>query len=119
MAMGNRVDYMGVPPSGTVAKLAYNICRYSNVATAVEVARFLRSYIKDTQSIYELLREGSLDNFGQVWGEDIKEMVLNGTPYKPSKIPEKDLTLIMELAKKHNLSDRLFKTLKEIYTSLT
>ena len=55
MSMGNRADYMGDTPAATVAKLAYNICRFSNIATAAEVARFVRTYTKDTKSIYELL----------------------------------------------------------------
>lgn len=117
-SMGNRVDYMGNPPSATLAKLAYNICRYSNLATAVQVAKFLKAYTKDTKSIYELLAEGSLDNFGQVWKEDIKEMVLDGVSYKPSNIPEKDLTLIMQLAEKRKLSDKLFKAIRNVYRSL-
>mgnify|MGYP001563387495 CR=1 FL=1 len=116
--MGNRVDFMGIPPSATITKLAYNICRYSNVATAVEVSRFLRSYIKDTHPIYKILKEGSLDNFGQVWSEDIKDMVIKGKSYKPSKIPEKDLNLLIKLAKKNKLSNKLFKTLIEVYRSL-
>ncbi len=116
--MGNRVDYLGNPPSATLAKLAYNMCRYSNLATAAEVAKFLRTYTKDTKSIYELLSEESLDNFGQVWKEDIKEMMLDGISYKPSKIPEKDLTLIMGLAKKKKLSAKLFKTIRDVYRSL-
>lgn len=119
MDMANRVDYMGKAPSATLAKLAYNICRYSNLATGAEVARFLKAYTKDTQSIYELLSEGSLDNFGQVWKEDIKEMVLEDNPYKPSNIPEKDLTLIIKLAEKQKLSDRLFKAIREVYKSLS
>ncbi len=117
-AMGKRTDYMGDIPNATVAKLAYNICRYGNIALAVEVTRFVRKNSKETQSIYQLLEEGSLDNFGQVWSEDIKNMILEGIDYKPSKIPEKDLSLIVELAKNEGLSDNLFEAIKNTYTSL-
>ena len=117
-AMGMQSDYMGDIPNATLAKLAYNICRYGNVAIAAEVARFVRKYSQDTKAIYNLLAEGSLDNFGQVWAEDIQEMMLSGIPYKPSKIPQKDLSLIIELAKEEGLSDTLFEAIKETYKSL-
>lgn len=116
--MGKRADYLGEMPNATLAKLAYNICRYSNVATATEVARLLRSYTNDTSPIYELLAEGSLDNFGQVWKEDVKEMVVDGKFYEPGHIPEKDLTLISDIAKKQSLSDNLYKAIIEVYKSL-
>jgi len=118
-AIGRRTDYMGKPPKATLTKLAYNICRYSNVATAVEVSRLIRKHTRDTRLIYQILTEGSLDNFGQVWGEDIKEMMLTGKPYKPSKIPEKDLGLIIKLAKKVLISDKLFNIIRDVYKSLT
>jgi len=118
MSMGNQVDFMGETPAATLTKLAYNICRYSNVATAVEVSKFLAAYTKDTKTIYNLLVKGSLDNFGQVWQEDIKSMILEGKPYIPSRIPEKDLTLILQIAQKQKLSGKLFKTIREIYRSL-
>jgi 3-hydroxyisobutyrate dehydrogenase-like beta-hydroxyacid dehydrogenase len=59
-----------------------------------------------------------LDNFGQVWAEDITEMMLDGKPYYPSKIPEKDLTLVMELQKKQKLPTNFISALKEVYRSL-
>ena len=118
MSMGNQVDFMGAAPAATLTKLAYNICRYGNVATAVEVTKFLGTYTKDTKAIYNLLVKGSLDNFGQVWKEDIKDMMLEGRPYKPSQIPEKDLTLIVQLAKKKKLSGKLFTAIREVYKAL-
>lgn len=73
--MGMQSAYMEAIPN---AKLAYNICRYGNVAIAAEVARFVHAYSQNTEPIYNLLTERSLDNF---WAEDIKDMVVNGTPY--------------------------------------
>ncbi|MFA9289462.1 MAG: NAD(P)-dependent oxidoreductase [Weeksellaceae bacterium] len=116
--MASRVDYMGALPAATLAKLAYNICRYSNLATAAEVSRFLRSYTSDTQSIYQLLSEGSLDNFGQVWKEDITDMILQGKEYQATNIPDKDLSLVVSLAQKQNVSDKLFSAIKEVYKTL-
>lgn len=118
LCMGKRADYMGEIPNATLAKLAYNICRYSNIATATEVARLLRSYTGDTSAIYELLAEGSLDNFGQVWKEDVKEMVVDGKFYEPGHIPEKDLTLISGIAKEKNLSSNLYAAIIDVYKSL-
>ncbi len=116
--MGKRVDYMGDVPKATLTKLAYNICRYSNLATAAEVSRLLRSYTDNTTSMYEILAEGSLDNFGQVWREDIKDMVLTGEAYQPGHIPEKDLMLISDTAKKQNLSDTLYAAILGVYKTL-
>ena len=117
--MGNRVDYIGPIPSATIAKLAFNILRYSNLATAVEVSRLVQSYTKNAKAIYKFLVESSRDNFGKVWEEDIKGMMLNRIPYKPSNIPEKDLSLIIGLVKGSKVSTLLFNAIREAYRSLS
>jgi len=117
-AMGARTDFMGAPPRATITKLAYNLCRFGNVALASEVTRFVREFENDTNDIFKILAEGSIDNFGQVWNEDIKEMILTGKNYEPSNIPEKDLSLIIEIADKMNLSTKLFDEVRVVYKSL-
>jgi len=117
LSMGSKADYFGEAPCATIAKLAYNICRYSNLATATEVSRFLRSHTQNTEPIYNLLAEGSLDNFGQVWGEDVKDMVVNGNDYVPSRVPEKDLSLIIEISEKKKLSNNLLLAIRDVYRS--
>lgn len=117
-AMGSRVDYMGQPPHATLAKLAYNICRYGNIAIAVDVLRFLKPYGTDNTSIYKLLSDGSLDNFGQVWKEDMKEMAIEGKEYTPTHIPEKDLSLIIQILSKQKRNKKFLKSIKEVYESL-
>lgn len=117
-AMGSRIDYMGPAPAATLAKLAYNICRYANLVSSVEVTRLIRSFTQDTQPIYNLLVEGSRDNFGKVWEEDIKSMMLEGIVYQPSSVPEKDLGLIVQLAKEHSLQNDFYNSLIKVYRSL-
>jgi len=118
-AMGDKVSYMGDVPNATLAKLAYNICRYSNVATALEVIRFLKAYSSNINPMYNILVDGSLDNFGQVWKEDMQEVV-EGKPYKfsTSKVPAKDLSLVINMAREKELSDGLFEEIKKVYETL-
>lgn len=115
LAMGDRVDYMGVPPKATVTKLAYNICRYGNIALAAVVSRFVRESVDNTQAVFDLLAEGSLDNFGQVWQEDMKEMMLTGKSYTPSHIPEKDLSFIKDLV---SSDAKMIEAIIDVYKTL-
>ncbi len=117
-AMGRSV-YIGKTPSATIVKLVYNLCRYSTVATAIEALQLLKTYSADTRLAYTILVKGSLDNFGQVWKEEMDD-VAQGKPYKfaGSKIPEKDLALLIELAKKKNLSTKLMGEVWAKYRSL-
>ena len=41
--------------------------------------------------------------------------MLEGVSYKPSNIPEKDLSLIIQLAQKQKLSDKLFNAIRDVY----
>jgi len=118
LAMGSRADYMGNAPSATLAKLVFNFCRYANVAVAVEAHRLLQPYNPNMQSIYEFMAEQSLDNFGQVWREDMKEMMTKGILYEPSKVPKKDLELLSEMAQKHSVDDEFIKNIRKIYESM-
>ena len=117
-AMGNRVDYMGQAPIATLAKLAFNICRYANVATATQVAQLVAAYTDKPDAIYEVLKQGSKDNFGKVWEEDARDMMLAGIPYVPTAIPEKDLGLVIDIAKQHGLPTDLYNSLVQIYVSM-
>lgn len=118
-SMGN-AQYMGEVPNATVAKLAYNVCRYSNVATALTVIQFLRQYTKNLEPIYNVLAEGSLDNFGQVWKEEMKDVALENKPYKfaGSKIPIKDLSLVMNMALAKGLPIEIYENIKKVYESM-
>jgi hypothetical protein len=49
-------------------------------------------YNANIPAIYDFMSEQSLDNFGQVWPEDLKEMMTTNVPFKPSQVPKKDLT---------------------------
>ena len=75
-AMGNKARFMGDIPSATLAKLTFNLSRYANLAVGVETHRLLEKYHSNIPAIYEFMREQSLDNFGQVWQEDLKEMMM-------------------------------------------
>jgi 3-hydroxyisobutyrate dehydrogenase len=116
-AMG-KARYMGTVPSATLAKLTFNLCRYANLATAVEAYRLLQAYGANTKAIYEFMSEQSLDNFGQVWTEDMKDMMTKDIPFKPSQVPKKDLALIMEMAKTHDVADELPEAIRNTYLSM-
>lgn len=60
----------------------------------------------------------SLDNFGQVWPEDLKEMMTTNVPFKPSQVPKKDLTLISDMAKSQDLDNGLTEAIKNTYLSM-
>jgi len=119
-SMGN-ATFLGEVPNATLAKLAYNICRYSNVATALTVIQFLKQYSNNLAPIYKVLAEGSLDNFGQVWKEEMSEVAIENKPYKfaGSKIPVKDLSLVIKMAGQKGLSKELFEQIKKVYESIS
>lgn len=110
--------YMGDIPSGTLAKLTFNLCRYANLATAVEAARLLDSYDANKEAIYEFMSEQSLDNFGQVWAEDMKPTMIEDIAFKPSGVPKKDLALLIEMAQSHNVDTSLIEALRQTYLSM-
>ncbi len=116
-AMG-KARYMGEIPSATLAKLTFNLCRYANLAIAVEAYRILQIYGANTKAIHEFISEQSLDNFGQVWGEDMKDMMTNNTLFKPSLVPKKDLTLLSEMAENHGIDKSLIDAIKDTYLSM-
>jgi len=116
-AMGTN-RFMGNIPSGTLAKLTFNLCRYANLAAAVEASRLLDIYGANKQAVYEFMSEQSLDNFGQVWAEDMKPTMMQDTPFKPSAIPKKDLTLLIEMAKSHGIDANLIEALRKTYLSM-
>lgn len=115
-SMGH-ATFMGDVPNATLCKLAYNICRYSNVATALTVIQFLRKYSHDLAPIYQVLTEGSLDNFGQVWKEEMGDVAIENKKYKfaGNKIPVKDLSLVIAMAEEKGVSKDLFEEIKKVY----
>lgn len=117
-AMGSKVSYMGDMPSATLAKLAFNFSRYANLAVGVETHRLLKKYGANIPAVYEFMSEQSLDNFGQVWREDLNEMMLQGVPFKPSKVPKKDLALLVDMAKSQNLDENLIEAVRKAYLSM-
>lgn len=64
------------------------------------------------------MSEQSLDNFGQVWKEDLKEMMTNSVPFTPSQVPKKDLKLLMEMAKSQGLDSNLIEAIRKTYLSM-
>jgi 3-hydroxyisobutyrate dehydrogenase-like beta-hydroxyacid dehydrogenase len=117
-AMGSKARFMGDIPSATLAKLTFNLSRYANLAVGVEIHRLLERYNARIPAIYDLMSEQSLDNFGQVWREDLKEMMTNNIPFKPSPVPRKDLALLAEMAKSQNLDDNLINAIRNTYLSM-
>jgi len=115
-----KATFMGEVPNATLAKLAYNICRYSNVATALTVIQFLGQYSNNLAPMYKVLAEGSLDNFGQVWKEEMGEVAIENKPYKfaGSKVPVKDLSLVIAMTEQKGLSKELFEQIKKVYASM-
>ncbi len=116
-AMG-KARYMGDIPSATLAKLTFNLCRYANLAVAVEVYRLLKQYGANTTAIHEFMSEQSLDNFGQVWAEDMKDMMTKGVPFVPSQVPKKDLALLSEMAEAHNVDPEIINAIRNTYLSM-
>jgi 2-hydroxy-3-oxopropionate reductase len=117
-AMGSEAHFMGDIPSATLAKLAFNLSRYANLAVGVETHRLLEKYDANIPAVYEFMSQQSLDNFGQVWQEDLKEMMTTNMPFKPSQVPKKDLALLMEMAKRQNLDDGLIEAIRKTYLSM-
>lgn len=118
-SMGKAI-FMGDIPNATLTKLAYNICRYSNVVTALTVINFLKQYSNNLAPIYNVLTEGSIDNFGQVWKEEMEDVMVKNKTYKfaGNKVPVKDLSLVIKMANEKGLSDSLFNELKHVYESI-
>lgn len=116
-AMGTS-RFMGDIPSATLAKLTFNLSRYANLAVGVETHRVLEKYKANIPAIYDFMSEQSLDNFGQVWREDLKEMMTTNVPFKPSQVPKKDLTLLADMAKEKGLDSELIRAIKATYLSM-
>lgn len=117
-AMGSKAHFMGGIPSATLAKLTFNLSRYANLAVGVETHRLLEKYNANIPAIYEFMSEQSLDNFGQVWREDLKEMMTTNIPFKPSQVPKKDLALLAEMAKSQGLDEGIIEAIRSTYLSM-
>lgn len=104
LAMGRKITYVGKPPQATLAKLARNLCRFANVATALEVLNFLKSYTKEIKPIYKLIVEDSKTNFDEVWEKAIRKYALEDRHYEASRISIKDLDLLLDLAQRKKVS---------------
>lgn len=117
VAMG-RTRFMGDIPSATLAKLTFNLSRYANLAVGVETHRLLEKYKANIPAIYDFMSEQSLDNFGQVWREDLKEMMTTNVPFKPSQVPKKDLALLAEMAKSSDLDSELIEAIRKTYLTM-
>lgn len=117
-AMGGKTRFMGDIPSATLAKLAFNLSRYANLAVGVETHRLLAKYNANIPAIYDFMSEQSLDNFGQVWREDLKEVMTNDVPFRPSQVPKKDLALLAGMAETQGLDDKLIKAIRDTYLSM-
>lgn len=64
------------------------------------------------------MSEQSLDNFGQVWREDMKAMFTDDTPFKPNLIPAKDLELFSQITQNHGLNSDLIDQIRNTYQSM-
>jgi 3-hydroxyisobutyrate dehydrogenase-like beta-hydroxyacid dehydrogenase len=117
-ALGTKSRFMGDIPSATLAKLTFNLSRYANLAVGIETYRLLEKYHANLSAIYEFMSEQSLDNFGQVWKEDLKETMTAGELFKPSGVPKKDLALVTEMAQSNELDTRLFEAIRNTYLSM-
>lgn len=117
-AMGSKSRYMGDIPSATLAKLTFNLSRYANLATGVETHRLLERYNANIPAIYDFMSEQSLDNFGQVWREDLKEMMTTNVSFMPSQVPNKDLALLAEMANNNDLGSDLINAIRKTYLSM-
>ncbi len=116
--MGARARFMGDVPSATLAKLTFNLCRYANLAVGVKSYSLLKAYGANIEAIYEFIGEQSLDNFGQVWREDLKDTMAKDIHYKPSGVPKKDLALLSEMAEHHKVNAELINAIRDIYLSM-
>jgi len=117
IGLGNmgRARFVGDIPSATLAKLTFNLARYPNLAVGVEAHRLLSKYGANIPAVYDFMSEQSLDNFGQVWQEDLEEMMTSNIAFKPSQVPKKDLTLLAKMAESQDLDDELIKAVKNTY----
>lgn len=118
-AMGKKFTYLGKPPQATIAKLCRNVCRFANVAVALEVVDFLRKYSYNIKPIYDLLVEDSKTNFDKVWERAIREYALKKESYRTSKISVKDLNLILKLSKDKNINMPITKITQKIHKELS
>ena len=116
-AMG-KARFMGDIPSATLAKLTFNLSRYATLAVGVETHRLLEKYNANIPAIYDFMSEQSLDNFGQVWKVDLKEMMTTNVPFKPSQVPKKDLSLLAEMAKSQGLDPEIIEAIRNTYLSM-
>ncbi len=116
-AMG-KSRYMGAAPSATLAKLTFNLCRYANLAVGMEAYRLLKQYNANTTAIHQFMSEQSLDNFGQVWAEDLKDTMTKDIVFKPSQVPYKDLSLLIEMAESHGVDKDLIAAIRQTYSSM-
>jgi len=116
-AMGS-TRFMGDIPSATLAKLAFNLSRYANLAVGVETYRLLEKYGANVPAIYDFMSKQSLDNFGQVWQEDLKETMTANVPFKPSQVPKKDLMLLAEMAESNGLDNELIVAIRKTYLTM-
>jgi 3-hydroxyisobutyrate dehydrogenase-like beta-hydroxyacid dehydrogenase len=117
-AMGSEARFMGEIPSATLAKLSFNLSRYANLAVGVEIHRLLEKYNANIPAIYDFMSEQSLDNFGQVWREDLKNMMTTNIPFKPSQVPKKDLALLMKMTKSQGLDESLVEAIRNTYINM-
>lgn len=116
--MGRKTSYLGNPPQATIAKLARNLCRFANVATAIETINFIRHYTNDIKPIYELLVEDSLTNFDHVWGKTLKGYTLDNEEYYTSHISVKDLKLILEITKDLGVKMPITEVTKKLHKKM-
>ncbi len=116
-AMGS-TRYMGDIPSATLAKLTFNLARYANLAVGVEAHRLLSKYGANIPAVYDFMSEQSLDNFGQVWKEDLAEMMTANIAFKPSQVPKKDLALLSEMARSNELDNDLIEAIRNTYLTM-
>lgn len=116
-AMG-KSRFMGNIPSATLAKLSFNLSRYANLAVGVETHRLLEKYNANISAIYDFMSEQSLDNFGQVWKEDLQEMMTTNVSFIPSQVPKKDLALLADMAEQQGLDDGVIQAIRNTYLSM-
>lgn len=110
--------FMGNIPSATLAKLAFNLSRYANLAVGVETHKLLEKYNANIPAIYDFMCEQSLDNFGQVWREDLNEMMTANVPFKPSQVPKKDLALLAKMVRDQGLDESIIEAIRNTYLSM-
>ena len=116
--MGSKPRFMGDFPSATLAKLSFNLSRYANLAVGVETYRLLKKYHANLPAIYDFMSEQSLDNFGQVWKEDLKDTIISNVQFEPSQVPKKDLALLEEMGKSQGIDTKLIEAIRDTYLSM-